>query len=285
MLLAPQDVLYFQTIAKTKNLRAAAEALHVTQPALSHSLKRLECSFEEALFERTSKGLKLTVRGAKLLEQSTEAMEVWRGLAMSAEDTVSAVRLRVGMHPSVATYFAGEFLRRVQASSRSLGFDFVHGLSRDVTRMVIDGELDLAIAINPVRSPGLMIREVLTDTVSFVATKAGMKSKHLVYDPSLAQSQWLLKSLERRGVTFESQTHSSSLEVIRSVAEAGLAVAILPKRVAALSKVELTDVFVEGPVYRDKLCFVSRPHLIRTSRGRIYLEAAKATAALLEDVT
>ena len=41
-MLSPQDVTYFLAIARHLSLRAAAAELHITQPALSHSLKRLE---------------------------------------------------------------------------------------------------------------------------------------------------------------------------------------------------------------------------------------------------
>jgi DNA-binding transcriptional LysR family regulator len=278
MLVAPQDILYFQTIAKTKNLRAAAEALHVTQPALSHSLKRLEAAFNEALFERTSMGLKLTARGARLLDESKLAMTSWQQLSDGDNGDNSSAQLRIGMHPSVATYFAGQLLGAGRKMYANLSLDLAHGLSRDVTRLVIDGELDAAIAINPVRSPGLVIRELLTDTVAVVATRQGSKSSHLIFDPSLAQSQWILKTLEKRGEKFASQSFSSNLEVIRSLAETGLACAILPMRVAALARVKLEPIFDDGPVYRDRLCFVCRPFFLRSKFGRDILEASKAAA-------
>lgn len=279
MLASPQDVLYFQTIAQTKNLRAAAEALHVTQPALSHSLKRLEVAFDGPLFERTTKGLKLTLRGTRLLEESKAAMTAWRRLSTSEISVASPTRLRIGMHASVATYLVGDFLSETRRLYPSLGFELIHGLSRDVTRSVIDAELDVAIAINPIRSPGLVIRELLTDTVMVVATKTGAKSGHLAYDPSLAQSQWILRALERKGVRFLAQTVSSNLEVIRSIAESGEAAAILPLRVAALARTNLAPLFPDGPSYRDRLCFVCRPLFVRSPFGRDIFEAAKRAAA------
>ncbi|CAN5550461.1 transcriptional regulator CynR [soil metagenome] len=278
MLASPQDVLYFQMIAQTKNLRAAAEALHVTQPALSHSLKRLEVAFDGPLFERTSRGLKLTLRGNKLLEEAKSAMAAWRKLSNPDIADAFPSQLRIGMHPSVATYLIGNLMSETRKKHPALGFDLVHGLSRDVTRSVIDAELDVAIAINPVRSPGLVLKELLTDTVMVVATKAGAKSGHLAFDPSLAQSQWILKALERKGARFSAQTVSSNLEVIRSIAESGEAAAILPLRVAALARTKLEPLFVDGPAYRDRLCFVCRPLFLRSSFGRDIFDAVKKAA-------
>ena len=275
-MLSPQDVLYFQTIAQTKNLRAAAETLHVTQPALSHSLRRLESACDTALFERTSKGLKLTAKGARLLEESKVALRTWMSLLEDRSESSAPEQIRIGMHASVATYFAADFLARAQKDVPRLGLDLVHALSRDLTRMVIDGELEAAIVMNPVRSPGIVIRELMTDAVTLVAAKSAMNSTHIIYDPALAQSQWLLKGLERRGFKFDSQTHSGNLEVIRSIAEAGLGVAILPMRVAALSRVKLNPVVADGLSYNDRLCFVCRPLFARSPFGKTIIEAAKS---------
>lgn len=286
MMLNPNDVHYFQVIAQTKNLRAAAEILHVTQPALSHALRRLEGSLGEALFERIPKGLKLTRVGSQLLEDSKAAIEAWSSLSASGKlesaslETLGA--LRVGMHPSVATFFAAPFLISARAASAHLGFELVHGLSRDITRMVIEGELDVAIAMNPSRSPGIIIREILTDTVALVGTKSAADSDHIIFDPALAQSQWILRAIERRGLKFRSQTHSGSLEVIRSLAESGVGVAILPLRVAGLARTKLMPVMADGPSYRDRLCFVCRPHFLKTELGRSISGAARDAAAQIQ---
>jgi len=276
MTLSPQDVLYFHSIAETENLRAAAERLHVTQPALSHSLKRLEEGAGGALFERTSKGLKLTVLGRRFLSESRAAMDVWARLSSVAEESPVPRRLKIGMHPSVATYFVSDFLKEIRKTYQNLGLDLIHGLSRDLTRMVIEGELDAAIAINPVRSPGVVIRELGTDTVALVGLRSNLAFNHIIYDPALAQSQWLLKVLDKKGIHFTSETHSGNLEVIRSLAESGLGVAILPLRVAALSRVSLVAIGGPGmPAYRDRLCFVCRPHFPKNDFGRDVLNAAK----------
>lgn len=278
MILSPQDVLYFHSIAETENLRAAAERLHVTQPALSHSLKRLEEAAGGSLFERTSKGLKLTSLGRRFLSESRAALDVWSKLSSVSEENPVPRRLKIGMHPSVATYFVSDFLKEIRKIYQNLGLDLIHGLSRDLTRMVIEGELDAAVAINPVRSPGLVIRELMTDTVALVGLRSNITSDHIIYDPALAQSQWLLKALDKKGVHFTSETHSGNLEVIRSLAESGLGVAILPLRVAALARVKLQVVGTDGPIYRDRLCFVCRPHFPKNTLGGDVLQAAKTVA-------
>ena len=59
-----RDIEYFAVVAEHGNLRRASEALGLSPPALSKSLRRLEESMQAKLVERTPKGVALTPVGA-----------------------------------------------------------------------------------------------------------------------------------------------------------------------------------------------------------------------------
>jgi DNA-binding transcriptional LysR family regulator len=276
-MLSPQDVSYFLAIAQHLSLRAAAAELHVTQPALSHSLKRLERELETQVFERTARGLRLTPAGQTLQSESKSALAQWQTLGHSKPS--ASARVRIGMHASVATYIAPTLLKALTEADLTRGMEFTHALSRDLVRQVLEGELDLALAMNPSEHPSLVIREILTDHVSvYVSSKKQDQTDHLIYDPALAQSQWMIRSLRRMGHKFQTHTHSGSLEVIRAIAEEGLGAAILPARVAALARKPLFRYLKSGPTYRDRLCIVTRPHFARHEPGKSWLKAIREIA-------
>lgn len=284
-MLSPHDLFYFQTIARLKSLRAAAGELHVTQPGLSHALKRLETSLGVVLFERTAKGLKTTAEGRRLLEVALPVLNQWRKLDSDLKSGETVPRLRIGMHASVASYFAPPMMKMLVGRGLTDGFEFVHGLSRDLARLVLEGELEIALAMNPTAHPSLIIREVLTDTVQVFAIQNLKATNHLIYDPALAQSQWLIKAHARRGHMFMTHSHSGNLEVIRELAEAGIGAAILPARVASLSKKPLHALAPSatgGPQFRDRLCIVCRPHLSKSTHGKGLLQALKDTGRELQ---
>jgi len=79
---------YFVVVAEEGNFSRAAERLHMAQPPLSDQIKRLEAALGVRLFDRTSRGARLTAAGEVLL---TEA----RRLLAQAETTAEMVR-RVG---------------------------------------------------------------------------------------------------------------------------------------------------------------------------------------------
>src|SRR3954469_19092346 len=98
---------YFAAVARHRHFTRAAEALYVTQPALSQQIRRLEAELGLALFRRTSKGVELTPAGADLLVHAEKVLAevaaaraemdrhtgVSRGVARVAATAADAPRL------------------------------------------------------------------------------------------------------------------------------------------------------------------------------------------------
>lgn len=74
MNLQVRDLMYFAKVAELGHLGRAAEALHVTQPALSKCIDRLEQNYGAALFERSGRGIRLTDAG-RLLQERVRLVE------------------------------------------------------------------------------------------------------------------------------------------------------------------------------------------------------------------
>ena len=64
----------FVVLAEEEHMTRAAERLHLTQPAISNKLKRLEAELSHPLFHRTPKGLTLTEAGEIFLVYAQEAI-------------------------------------------------------------------------------------------------------------------------------------------------------------------------------------------------------------------
>lgn len=73
---------YFIAVAECRNMRQAAERLHVTQPAISRQIQDLETELGFALFHRTVRGLELTPAGQRYLE---DAARIFRALDDAAQ--------------------------------------------------------------------------------------------------------------------------------------------------------------------------------------------------------
>src|ERR1044071_10043526 len=71
MALDPRQLRAFLAIVRCGSLGLAAEALHITQPALSRIVRRLDEQLEVQLFERRTTGMELTAFGQALLPHAT----------------------------------------------------------------------------------------------------------------------------------------------------------------------------------------------------------------------
>ncbi len=104
MALDPRQLRAFLAIVRCGSLGLAAESLHITQPALSRIVRRLEEQLDVQLFERRTTGMELTAFGQALLPHATVLSEE----AAVALEQINSLRglghgtLRVGAIGSVA---------------------------------------------------------------------------------------------------------------------------------------------------------------------------------------
>ena len=108
-------LLYFQTIAETGNLTRAAEQLHISPPALSNSLKRLERDLGVELFDRVGRSLVLSRYGEAYLPCVREILELNR----RSVELLGNMREEAERHLSIAdttyvfaSHLISEFLKQ-----------------------------------------------------------------------------------------------------------------------------------------------------------------------------
>ena len=77
---------YFVELAKTRNFRKASEHLHLSQPALSKSIRLLEAELNTVLIERTNKSFELTDTGQALLQKSVFLIQQFQDIYKTIED-------------------------------------------------------------------------------------------------------------------------------------------------------------------------------------------------------
>jgi DNA-binding transcriptional LysR family regulator len=271
------ELKYFLEVAKTGNITRASERLGVTQPSLTLALQRLEDKAGVTLLERSRKGSHLTRQGEALLKAGERMLADWeretRKIAQGEETPIG--RYTLGLHSTVAQYTLNKFVPQLMVQFKELEFDFIHDLSRKITEKLISRECDLALVINPIAHPDLIMHKLMTDEVTLFK-HPGYKGDVLILDPALKQSQALLKNI-RKIFEYKREIKSSSLEVIRHLCENKAGVAILPGRVASLSP-QIKGV-VNAPTFKDELYLIYRMERKSEPSFKIIVQAIKAAFA------
>ena len=266
---------YFKIAAQSESFTQAAKELHISQPTLTVAMKKLEEELKVSLFERSKKGITLSASGTQVFGKIDELLQNWEFIKREASTTIDDVRgtIRLGVHTSVACYFLPLFLPDLLKNNPNLQIQLKHDLSRHVLQNILNYQIDVGLVINPEKLPDLVIKEITVDEVNVWKKKSGSLSDTLIYDPSLFQTQWILKQLRRKGFHFLRKIESTSMEVISGLLHAGCGHAILPKRVAQQQKLPFESSFNVITPHKDSLCLVFRPLFRKTALGRALIDS------------
>jgi LysR family cyn operon transcriptional activator len=143
-----RHVRYFLALAEARSFTQAAARLNVTQPTLSHQIKRLETAIGAVLFERRSKDVELTQAGRlfrPFCDRVVKEIELGT-LALSELEGLMRGTLRMGVSHSFSSSMLPNTM--VEFASRYPGVKVVaRVIPREVMEQVlVAGELDLAVA-------------------------------------------------------------------------------------------------------------------------------------------
>ena len=105
--MTPEQLITFSVVADLKNISRAAEALHLSQPAVSGQLKLLQERFGEPLYVREGRGIRLTGAGLGLLDHARK-LRADLNEALAYRDSMRGVEtghLHLGASTTVMNYF------------------------------------------------------------------------------------------------------------------------------------------------------------------------------------
>jgi DNA-binding transcriptional LysR family regulator len=145
MLLA--QVTAFVEVARRRSVSRAAEALFLTQPALTARIQGLERDLGAELFTRTSRGMKLTEAGEAFLPYAVRALgSLTDGrMQVNALERGGAGRLAIGAAPAVSTYVLPTLLKRFAQSHPRVSVSVRTGHSEEMLDLVLREQVDVGL--------------------------------------------------------------------------------------------------------------------------------------------
>jgi DNA-binding transcriptional LysR family regulator len=151
-----RDLRYFVGVADAASFTRAAEALFVSQPALSKQVRVLETRLGVRLFDRGPAGLALTPEGEALLPHARRLLADWTRVREEVRRAGSAPMLLVGLQTTVGR----DLTRRLLAATRERGASMQVRLVSwsDASSGLADGSVDVAFVWLPVVAPDVEAR-------------------------------------------------------------------------------------------------------------------------------
>ena len=137
-------ILAFVTVAREGSVSRAAEVLNLTQPAISHQIKRLGEETGITLFNRTPTGLQISHDGAAVLPKAEQVLDAMSDFQRSARQRSGRIsgKLRIGTIVDPEFIRLGRILARLRTEHPDIETELTHGVSGDIMTWLKRGHID-----------------------------------------------------------------------------------------------------------------------------------------------
>lgn len=282
--ISPRQLEVFVQIALHGSVRAAAERLHLTQPAASMALAEMERQLDAPVFARERGRLRLNARGRELLPLAQELLERYAEFGRRGTGGTAALagELRVGASNTVGNYLVGELLGDFVRAHPQVAVRLRVANTDAITAAMLDHSLDVGCVEGPVMHPLLEVRPWRDDALLVcappdhpLACKRGLKpadfagARWVLREPgsaTRATSERILAQLPPGETVLE----LDQIEAIKQAVAAGLGIACLPE-------VAVADALATG-----RLKALKTPFLDLRRKLSLLLHREKYRGAVLE---
>ena len=243
--LSLRDLEYAVAVAEERHFGRAAARCHVSQPALSAQVKKLEAALGTRLFERTPRGVIVTEPGKHLLRQARRMLDEGRRfLELASASGALSGELRIDAIATLGPYVVPHILRPLRRRFPDVSFVLREGRTEAILEALGTGETDLALIATPAPGEGFSSLPLFEEP--FVAIHPAdmvlsedpplsiddlegahlllLEEGHCLRDQALA----LCARAEPRA-----HRHATSLETLRHLVAAGAGYSLLPALAAA----------------------------------------------------
>ena len=231
----------FHAVARLGSVSAAAEEMHLTQPAVSIQIGILEESALTPLLQRSGRGVRLTEAGELLANYAGRILDLWReaGEEMATLQGVFAGTLRVGA-VTTAEYLLPPLLVTFANLNPKVKVKLQVGNRDEIVRLLASQEIDVAImgrppaelkttssvfAKHPMAFVASSKHAVMRDADLSIATLAG--AHLLVRERGSGTRTTVERLFKDAGVPLRIGSEMSSNEAIKQMCAAGFGVAFL----------------------------------------------------------
>lgn len=235
------QVRYFLALARTLNFTRAAEACHVSQPALTRAIQRLEEELGGPLLHRERNLTQLSALGRAMLPYLEAAHAAAESAAAEAATLQRRDRepLRLGIERTLSAHILAPALHALQQAMTGFAFSLQESASPDLLERMMSGELDGAVMVEPAKPPERLQRwrlfgeryVVLCPRGHPLAGRQEIPIEALAGEILLGRAppsdiELAVDRLGAAGTALKPRHHCASEEQLRQMVAAGLGVAL-----------------------------------------------------------
>lgn len=274
----------FTEVARLESFTRAAESLHIAQPAVSISIRKLEDELELTLLNRQERRVTLTAEGENLLTHANRILEN----CSAAEAEMAELRglrcgeVRIGITPMMSAYYFPRIIAKFRERYPNLRLAVNGEGAASIQRMISKGEIDMGVIDGHNVAEGLdcqhFLREEIVACVPLdhpLARQATVTLAEFLQEPLIVfkQGYYMRELLDELigeaalhpQIVFETNLFS----LVRSLIKERLGVSTLLRMVVS-EDTELAAVSFDPPLYLDLvIAWKANRYLSRANRAFI----------------
>lgn len=231
----------FQKIYETQSVTRAAEALHMTQPAVTRALQELEKYYGLRLFERLNRRLTVTEAGRRMYDYALHLTETFDTMEKSLRDWERQGVLRVGASVSLGCSLLPQLARTFQEEHPGVEVRVRIANGELLRRDLLENRLDLALLEGEENGADLMLTPFAAGEMALIvppghplaraggATLAQAAAYPLLLrETGSATRRFLDQLLMSRGLAVQPVWESASTQALLSAVREGLGITLVP---------------------------------------------------------
>ena len=240
-----QQFRYFLTAARYENLTKAAEELHIAQPALSQSVKRLETELGVSLFDRKNHRIELNEQGKLLKKRLIPLMESIDNLKDELWESVYSSEGTIYLNFLSASNLITNCIISYRAQKPDVQFQVSQLEMMENCDIHIESRIAMSVTPpHPQELPeGIVRREYLREEIFLAVPPDSKFAKHKTIDLREVKEEnfirlgngWQLRMIcddfcRRAGIRPQAVFESNSPESVRNLVAAGLGIGFWPEK-------------------------------------------------------
>ncbi|HHG8771721.1 TPA: LysR family transcriptional regulator [Raoultella planticola] len=237
----------FRLVAQRGSFSAAADALGLSQPAVSLQVRQLEQYLQTRLIERTGRGIKTTAAGIALLAHSEHidraVSAAVRSVSEFSHEVSGAITLGTGA--TACIHLLPPILQQLRLDYPLLTVGVTTGNTLDIVRAVEENRLDLGLVTLPAYGRSLAVTPLMAEEFVFIfagdqnarpsqLTPEALQALPLIAFEAGSGTRALIEGwFHAAGLTVAPVMQLGSIEAIKRMVRAGLGYSIVPRMAVA----------------------------------------------------
>ncbi|MGG5739339.1 MULTISPECIES: LysR family transcriptional regulator [Bacillus cereus group] len=262
-----EAVRSFIEVKQTRSLSKASKLLHISQPALSKQIQRLEADLEITLLKRSAQGVELTKAGELFIERMLPILEQISEVKTEMKGYQEKQKISIGILPSLAAHYISK-CKDLLADTYEIEWQIEHTKvlmelfkARKIEAMFIDSVIEGATYIKEIREEKIVCAVSNNHPYkekTVIRMEELQNEKLIVYPEICDVRKMIMNVFQCMGTKPIIAVETSYAEPMIAMVGAGLGITLLPETAVqqAVMQGNVRAISVEPPLMR-KIYFVS----------------------------